>query len=137
MEIREETLDIFKSSFGAEAAYKVMEYIDSRVRDDVAIRKDIYELKLEIEKVRAEIKTIEANLHTEIKTLDVNLRTEIKTVEANLRTDIEKIRSELRVEIEKVRTETQKSHASLLKWSFAFWFSQVALLAGILFKLLS
>ncbi|MFQ5641083.1 MAG: hypothetical protein ACE5IR_24155 [bacterium] len=90
MELREETLSIFKQSFGTDNAYKVLEFIESRVRDDVATQKDIYELKFEIEKIRAD----------------------------------------LQISIAKVRTD-------LLKWSFAFWFSQVALLTGILFKLLS
>lgn len=67
------------------------------VRADVATQKDIYELKLAIEKIRAEI---------------------------------ERVRSDLEVRIEKVRTD-------LLKWSFGFWITQIAILVGILFKLLS
>lgn len=67
MNSREETLEILKEKFGLEKAYKVLEYIESRVRTDVATLKDINELKLEIEKVRAELHTeIEKN-HTEIE----------------------------------------------------------------------
>lgn len=79
MDLREETLEIFKEIFGLEKAYKVLEYIDSRVRSDVATQKDIYELKIEIEKVRS----------------------------------------------------------NLLKWTFGFWITQMAILVGILLKLLS
>ena len=90
MELREETLSILKKAFAPEDAYKIMEYFESRIRNDVATQKDIFELKLEIEKVRADLSK-----------------------------DIEKVR------------------ADLLKWSFAFWISQIVLIAGILFKLLS
>ena len=115
MDLREQTLSIIKNSFCNENSYKVLEYIDSRVRDDVATEKDVYELKLEIEKVRAEIEKVRADLSTEIE---------------KVRGETEKMRGELTRDIEKVR-------ADMLKWSFAFWLSQMALLAGILFKLLS
>ncbi len=100
MPLRDETLEIFKRAFGTEEAYKVMEFIESRLPEDVATRRDIYELKLEIEKVRS----------------DLTLQ-------------IQKVQADTRVEIEKMRS-------GLLKWSFLFWISQMALLAGILFKLL-
>jgi septal ring factor EnvC (AmiA/AmiB activator) len=108
MDLREQTLEILKEKFGTEQAYKVLDYIDSRVRTDVATEKDIYELKLEIEKVRAD-----------------------------LRTEIEKVRADLRTEIEKNRTEIEKVKADLIKWAFGFWITQMAVLVGILFKLLS
>lgn len=73
MDLREETLEILKEKFGPQKASKVLEFIESRVRTDVATQKDIYELKLEIEKVRSELRTeIEKN------------RTEIEKVRANL-----------------------------------------------------
>jgi ATP-dependent Clp protease ATP-binding subunit ClpA len=97
MGLREETLQILKEKFGPEKACKVLDYIESRVRTDVATQKDVYELKLEIEKIRVEIA---------------------------------RVRSDLEVKIEKVRTD-------LLKWSFGFWVTQIAILVGILFKLLS
>ncbi|MFQ5674586.1 MAG: hypothetical protein ACE5G1_01705, partial [bacterium] len=78
-------------------AYKVLDYIDSRISADVATKKDIYELKLEIEKIR----------------------------------------SELEVKIEKVRAEIQKARTDVLKWTFGFWVTQMVVLVGILFKLLS
>ncbi len=112
MNLREETLEILKEKFGTENAYKVLEYIESRVRTDVATQKDIYELKLEIEKVRAD------------------LLAEIEKARAELRTDIEKVRADLSTRIEKVR-------ADLIKWTFGFWITQMAILVGILFKLLS
>ena len=108
MDIREETLAILKKAFAPDDAYKLLEYIDSKLPEDIATQKDVYALKLEIEKVRAD-------LSTEI---------------ANVRVEVEKVRADLSRDIEKVRTD-------LLKWSFTFWIAQMALLAGILFKLLS
>jgi hypothetical protein len=57
MELREEVLNILKQKFGVEDAYTFLDFIETRVRTDVATQKDIYELKLEIERVRAELKT--------------------------------------------------------------------------------
>ncbi|MFQ5651869.1 MAG: hypothetical protein ACE5IY_18180 [bacterium] len=79
MDAREETLEILKSKFTTRGAYKILDYFESRVRVDDATQKDIYELKLAIEKVRA----------------------------------------------------------SLLKWNFGFWMTQMVALVTILFKLLS
>ncbi|NIR50897.1 DUF1640 domain-containing protein [candidate division KSB1 bacterium] len=112
LELREEILEIFKEVFGADKAYKVLEFIESRVRTDVATQEDIYELRLEIEKTRADVST------------------RIEEVRAELSTRIEEVRAGLSSKIEKVR-------ADLLKWTFAFWLTQMAFLAGILFKLLS
>lgn len=55
MDLRQETLEIFKQTFGADKALTVLEFIESRVPYDVATQRDIYELKLEIEKVRGEV----------------------------------------------------------------------------------
>ncbi len=57
MELREKVLNILKQKFGVEDAYTFLDFIETRVRTDVATQKDIYELKLEIERVRAELKT--------------------------------------------------------------------------------
>jgi hypothetical protein len=130
MDLREETFTILKESFGPESAYKVLEYIDSRIRDDVATQKDVYELKLEIEKLRADlskdIEKLRADLSKDIEKLRADLSKDIEKV----RGDTEKMRGDLTRDIEKVRVD-------VLKWSFAFWISQMALLGGILFKLLS
>ena len=119
MDLREQALAILKEALGAEKAYKVLEYFDSKTKNNYATQKDIYEIKLEIEKVRAE-------LLTEIE----KVRAEIEKVKAELRTEIEKVRAELRTEIEKTK-------ASLIKWSFGFWITQMAILVGILLKLLT
>lgn len=97
MDVREEALAILKKLLPPDDAYKLLEYIDSRIPEDVSTKRDVYALKLDIEKVRAD----------------------------------------LSIDIEKVRAEVERVRADLFKWSFAFWITQMALLAGILFKLLS
>lgn len=86
----------------------MMEYIDSRIPKDIATQRDIYELKLEIKKVRAEVEKLRSEGHA----------------------NIEKLRADLKVDIEKIRSD-------VLKWSFGFWVTQIILLLGILLKLLT
>jgi len=105
---RKEVVDILCNKFGSEEGRKILEYLEAITQEKVATQKDIYELKLKIEKVRAEL-----------------------TVQ------IEKVRADLIVEIEKNRTEIEKVRAELIKWSFLFWITQMAVLVGILYKLLS
>ena len=137
MDAREETLEILKSKFGLEDAYKVLDYFESRLRVDVATQKDIYELKLAIEKVRADLAIeIEAN-RTEIEKVRADLSKDIEKVRADLSKDIEKVRADLSIKIEANRSEIERVRASLLKWSFGFWFTQMAILVGILLRLLS
>ncbi|RMD91211.1 MAG: hypothetical protein D6813_08015 [Calditrichaeota bacterium] len=93
---------------GRRKAYKIIEYIDSRIPKDISTQRDIYELKLEIEKVRAEVEKLRSEGHA----------------------NIEKLRADLKVGSEKIRSD-------VLKWSFGFWVTQIILLLGILLKLLT
>ncbi|MFQ6071120.1 MAG: hypothetical protein ACE5KT_00250 [Methanosarcinales archaeon] len=150
---RKEVADILYKYFGYDDGIKVLEFIESitHTHENVATHKDIYELKLEIEKNRTEIEKVRADLTIEIG----KNRTEIEKVRADLiieieknRTEIEKIRADLINEIGKNRTETEKIRADLIneigktkteiiKWTFGFWITQIVVLAGILYKLLS
>ena len=67
MNLREETFEILKEHFGPEKAYKIIEYIDSRIPKDIATQRDIYEIKLEIEKIRVEIEKLRADLKVDIE----------------------------------------------------------------------
>jgi hypothetical protein len=58
-----------------------------------------------------------------------SLREEMRQLEGALREEIRQIDASLREEIQKVR-------ADLIKWSFAFWVGNVAVLSGIMFALL-
>ncbi|HID26743.1 MAG TPA: DUF1640 domain-containing protein [Methanosarcinales archaeon] len=123
---RKEVVDILCNKFGSEEGRKILEYLEAITQEKVATQKDIYELKLKIEKVRAE-------LTVQIEKVRADLIVEI---EKN-RTEIEKVHADLMAEIEKNRTEAEKVRAELIKWSFLFWITQMAVLVGILYKLLS
>lgn len=99
-----------------------MEYFESRIPPDVARQRDLSEteaaLRLEIEKVRAEIERTRAELTKEIE-----------KVRADLTKEIEKMRADLTVQI-------ASSQATQTRWAFLFWISQMAVLVGVLFQLL-
>ncbi len=67
---------------------------------ELRLRKEIEQVRLETEKVRNEIKTVESNLQLEIKTIEANLQKEI---------------DKTRIEIEKVRAEVKMVEVNLTK----------------------
>ena len=107
---------ILQKALGQEEGLLVLEYFESRLPPDVARQRDISEteaaLRLEIEKARAD------------------LGKEIEKVRADLSKEIEKVRADLIVQIE-------RSQATQTRWAFLFWVSQMAVLVGVLFRLLS
>ncbi|HID61745.1 MAG TPA: hypothetical protein EYP49_03215 [Anaerolineae bacterium] len=68
---------------------------------------------------------------------DVARQRDVSETEAALRLEIEKVRAE----IEKVRADLtvqiERSQATQTRWAFLFWISQMAVLVGVLFRLLS
>jgi hypothetical protein len=79
-----------------------------------ATKSDVAEVELKIEKVRGEIKEVELKLTKEIE----KVRGEIKEVEL------------------KLTKEIKETKFTMLKWQFIFWISQIAVIAGIGYKLL-
>jgi uncharacterized membrane protein len=79
-----------------------------------ATKSDVAEVELKIEKVRSEIKETELKLTKEIE----EVRSEIKEVEIRLSREI------------------KETKFTMLKWQFIFWISQIAVIAGIGYKLL-
>ena len=128
---------ILQKSLGQEEGLLVLEYIESRIPPDVTRQHDLSEtetaLRLEIEKVRA-------NLSKDIEKVRADLSKDIEKVRADLSIEIEKVRADLSIEIEKVRADLsiqiERSHAAQTRWAFLFWLSQMAVLVGILFRLL-
>ena len=92
------------------------------------------ELKLikEIEEVRGEIKEVELKLTKEIE----KVRNEIKEVELKLTKEIEKVRGEIKEVELRLSKEIKETKFTMLKWQFIFWISQIAVIAGIGYKLL-
>ena len=69
------------------------------------------------------------------------MRAELLREIEQVRLEIEQVRADLTREIEKVRAdltrEIAETKVTMIRWAFLFWVSQMAMLAGILFKLLS
>ena len=87
-------------------------------------RKEIKEIELklskEIEETRKEIKEIELKLSKEIKETENKLQKEIKEIELKL--------SKVEAKLSKEIVETK---STLLKWTFAFWVSQISVILGV------
>jgi len=118
---------ILQKALGQEEGLLVMEYFEARIPPDVARQRDVSEaeaaLRLETEKVRAD------------------LTQQIEKTRADLAQQIEKVRADLTKEIEKVRADLTaqiaRSQATQTRWAFLFWVSQMAVLVGVLFRLLT
>jgi len=125
---------ILQKAHGQEEGLLVLEYFESRIPPDVARQRDVSEteaaLRLEIEKMRAdltkEIEGVRADLTKEIEKMRADLTKEIEGV----RLEVEKVRADLTVQI-------ARSQTTQIRWAFLFWISQLAVLAGVLFQLLS
>ncbi len=137
--LEKQVFEILKQTFGPENALLLMEYWAQRMPLDVARRRDVEEVRLEIEKVRAEltaqIEQVRAELIAQIEQVRAELTAQIEQVRA----EVEKVRADLTREIEKVRVEGQvereRLRADLLKWSFVFWATQMLAIGGVLFSL--
>ncbi len=113
---------ILQKTLGQKEGLLVLEYFETRLPPDVARQRDVSKaetaLRLEIERVRAD-------LTKEIETVRADLTKEIETV----RLEVEKVRADLTIQI-------ARSQATQTRWAFLFWISQMAVLLGLLFRLL-
>ena len=91
---------------------------------ELRLTKEIESVKLEIEKVRREIREIDAESSKEIK-----------EIEAKLAKEIESVRLEIKELDIKLTKEIKDTKFSMLKWQFIFWLSQMVSLIAILYKL--
>jgi len=76
---------------------------------------------------------------------DVARQRDLSETEAALRLEIEGVRADLTKEIGKMRADRmradltgllERSQATQTRWAFLFWISQMAVLVGVLFRLL-
>ena len=145
---------ILQKAHGQKEGLLVLEYFESRIPPDVARQRDLSEteaaLRLEIARVRAdltkEIGKMRADRTREIGKMRVDLIKEIGKMRADRTREIGKMRADLIKEIGKMRAERmradltgllERSQATQTRWAFLFWISQMAVLAGVLFRLLS
>ncbi len=141
---------ILQRALGQEEGLLVMEFILSHMPHDVARERDVAQVRLEMEQIRAdltkeieqvrlEIEQVRADLTKEIEQVRADLTREIERIRLEIeqvRLEVEQVRADLTKEIEQVRREMQQIRVEVIRWSFLFWASQMALLVGILFQLL-
>ncbi len=129
-----EVVRILQRSLGEEEGLRVMEFFMQHLPFNVATKDQVDALHVRIEQVQSK-------LIREIEQARAELMREIEQVRAELMREIEQVRAELMREIEQVRAELTREIAetkvTMIRWAFLFWISQMAMLAGILFKLLS
>jgi len=117
-----ELYEKLKPKLGEEEARSLLEFIESTVEQRAVTKADLQQA---IASLREEMRQLEGALREEIRQGDASLREEIRQIDASLREEIHTLRGEM-----------YKMRADLIKWSFAFWVGNVAVLSGIMFALL-
>ena len=109
---------------------------------ELKLTKEIEQVRLEVEQVRSELKATELKLTKEIEDVRLEveqIRSELKATELKLTKEIEQVRLEIVQASERTRSETltaiAESKASLIKWSFLFWLSQMGAILLLLWRL--
>ncbi|MFN4022730.1 MAG: DUF1640 domain-containing protein [Hydrogenophilus thermoluteolus] len=109
---------------------------------ELKLTKEIEQVRLEVEQVRSELKATELKLTKEIEDVRLEVeqvRSELKATELKLTKEIEQVRLEIVQASERTRSETltaiAESKASLIKWSFLFWLSQMGAILLLLWRL--
>lgn len=103
----------------ATAQAENLRFYEEAARKALATKGDVFDTRLEIERVRAETEKI---------------RAEVEKVRADLKVDIEKVRSDLKVDIEKIRADVEKNKYDLLTWQIGIMLIGFGCLAGIMAK---
>lgn len=109
-----ELYEKLKPKLGDAEARSLLEFIETTAEQRAASKADLQRTETVL---REELHTTVASLREEIHATAASLREEIHTTAASLREEMHKIRAEL------------------IKWSFAFWIGNIAVLSGILFAL--
>jgi predicted Holliday junction resolvase-like endonuclease len=121
-----ELYEKLKPKLGEEEARSLLEFIASSVEQRAATKADLQQA---VSSLREELHLAVASLREEMRQGDASLREEMQRAHTSLREEMRQGDASLREELQKVRAE-------LIKWSFAFWVGNVAVLSGILFALL-
>jgi len=111
-------LDLYeklKPRLGEEEARSLLEFIQTSVDQHAA--------------TKADLQRTESALREELHATAASLREEMHATAASLREEMHATAASLREEMHKMRAE-------LIKWSFAFWIGNIAVLSGIMLALL-
>ena len=119
----------------------LMEEFNSHYPDlnNTATKSDLNETELKLIK---EIKEIESNaqkerdnIRLEMKNVEIKLSKEIKEIDFKLSKEMKEIESNAQKDRDNIRLEMKETKNDLLKWSFAFWISQIGVITGVGFFL--
>ena len=110
-----ELYEKLKPKLGEAEARSLLEFIESSV-DQRAVTK-------------ADLQRTESALREDLHVTAASLREELHATAGSLREELHATAASLREEMHKMRAE-------LIKWSFAFWIGNIAVLSGIMFALL-
>jgi multidrug resistance efflux pump len=91
---------------------------------ELATQGHVRESELRLQK---EIAQIQANLKLDIE----HIRADLRTTEQRLQKEIEQVRAELKLDIERVRGDVARVKIDLLKWLVPLMFAQVAAIAAL------
>ena len=91
------------------------------IDNNLATKRDIAEVKAEIEKVRAELKADIERVKADLEKVKVELKADI----ARVKVDIERVRAELKADIAKVK-------ADIIKWIMGMLIAQSAVIVGLM-----
>jgi len=121
-----ELYEKLKPKLGEAEARSLLEFIESSVDQRAATKADLQRTESAL---REDLHVTAASLREELHATAGSLREELHATAASLREEMHATAASLREEMHKMRAE-------LIKWSFAFWIGNIAVLSGIMFALL-
>jgi iron-sulfur cluster repair protein YtfE (RIC family) len=107
------------NEIGAQNEAEVVQHVEERFHRVVSEAKA--ELKTDMADLKAELKTDMADLKAELKTDMADLKAELKTDMADLKAEL--------------KTDMAAMKSDIIKWMFAFWIGQMAVVIGLIFAL--
>jgi len=110
-----ELYEKLKPKLGEAEARSLLEFIESSVDQRAA--------------TKADLQRTESALREDLHVTAASLREELHATAGSLREELHATAASLREEMHKMRAE-------LIKWSFAFWIGNIAVLSGIMLALL-
>ena len=121
-----ELYEKLKPKLGEEEARSLLEFIETSVDQRAATKADLQRTESAL---REDLHVTAASLREEMHATAGSLREEMHATAASLREELHATAASLREEMHKMRAE-------LIKWSFAFWIGNIAVLSGIMLALL-
>lgn len=93
------------------------------------LTQEISTLRLELTQ---EISTVRLEMHNGLASVREEMHSGLASVREEMHSGLASVRSEMHSGLSSVRAEIATTRVELLKWSFAFWVGQVAVMTGLL-----